>query len=149
MWKRDLGIHVELANQEWGSYLQATRALQYDIARRSWIGDYLDPNTFLHLLTSDDGNNRCGWKHPRFDALINEAERTLDPARRFAVLAEAESLAIDQAPYLPLYHYSTLELVKPWVRGLYPNALDVHPLKQVWIDHEWREHEPLAADEER
>lgn len=149
MWKRDLGIHVELANQEWGSYLQATRALQYDIARRSWIGDYLDPNTFLHLLTSDDGNNRCGWKHPRYDALINEAERTLEPGRRFAVLAEAESLAIDQAPYLPLYHYSTLELVKPWVRGLYPNALDVHPLKQVWIDHEWREHEPLATDEVR
>ena len=52
MWKRELGIDVELSNQEWGSYLQATTSLQYDVARRSWIGDYLDPNTFLGLLAS-------------------------------------------------------------------------------------------------
>lgn len=144
MWQRELAVKVELSNQEWGSYLQATRALNYQIARRSWIGDYLDPNTFLHLLTSEDGNNRSGWKDARYDALIREASRTLEPARRFAVLAEAESLAIDQAPYMPIYHYSTIELVKPWVRGLYQNALDTHPLTHVWLDHEWRAHEPLA-----
>ena len=36
---------------------------------------------------------------------------------------EAESLALDQAVYLPIYHYSTTELVKPWVRGIYQTAL--------------------------
>src|SRR5262249_2843220 len=49
MWKRELHVDVELSNQEWGSYLQATTNLQYDVARRSWIGDYLDPNTFLSM----------------------------------------------------------------------------------------------------
>jgi oligopeptide transport system substrate-binding protein len=61
MWKRELGIQVELANQEWGSYLQATTQLQYDVARRSWIGDDLDPTTFLGLMRTGDGNNRTGW----------------------------------------------------------------------------------------
>ncbi|HEY6196745.1 MAG TPA: peptide ABC transporter substrate-binding protein [Candidatus Eisenbacteria bacterium] len=145
MWKRDLGIHVELANQEWGSYMQATTTLHYDIARRSWIGDYLDPNSFLQLLVSGDGNNRAGFSDPRYDALVRRAAGTLDPARRFATLAEAESLVLDQAVYLPIYHYSTSELVKPWVRGIYQTALDVHPLTHVWIDHDWRQHEPLAG----
>jgi oligopeptide transport system substrate-binding protein len=144
MWKRDLGIDVELANQEWGSYLQATTTLHYDLARRTWIGDYLDPNSFLQLLVSGDGNNRTGWSNPRYDALLREASTMLDPARRFATLAQAESLALDEAVYLPIYLYSTTELVKPWVRGLHPTPLDVHPLTHVWIDHDWRQHEPLA-----
>ena len=149
MWKRDLGIHVELENQEWGSYMQAATSLHYDVARRSWIGDYLDPNSFLQMLASGDGNNRTGWSDGRYDALLREAARTLEPARRFATLAEAESLALDQAVFLPIYHYSTTELVKPWVRGLYQTALDVHPLNHVWIDHDWRQHEPLAEGARR
>jgi len=149
MWKRDLGIDIELSSQEWGSYLQATTALQYDVARRSWIGDYLDPNTFLQVLTSGDGNNRTGWSDPRYDALIRRAARTLDPAARFKLLAEAEAIALDEAPFLPIYHYFTTELVKPWVRGIHQTALDVHLLTRVWIDHEWRQHEPLAGGEAR
>lgn len=138
MWKRELGITIELSNQEWGSYLQATQALRYDIARRSWIGDYLDPNTFLQMLMGGDGNNRTGWSDPRYDALLREAARTLEPAQRLRMLAEAEALALDAAVFLPIYHYSTTELVKPWVRGLHPTVLDVHPLRHVWIDHDWR-----------
>jgi len=147
MWKRELGIEVTLSNQEWGSYLQATTALQYDVARRSWIGDYLDPNSFLNLLTTGDGNNRSGWSDPEYDRLLREASRTLDPAARFALLRRAEALAVEAAPFLPIYHYSTNELVKPWVRGIHQTALDVHPLTYVWIDHEWREHEPIAGRE--
>jgi oligopeptide transport system substrate-binding protein len=146
MWKRELGIDVQLQNQEWGSYMQATTTLQYDVARRSWIGDYLDPNSFLQLLVTGDGNNRSGFSNARYDALVRDAAITLDPAQRMATLAEAESLALDQAPYLPIYHYSVSELVKPWVRGIYPTALDVHPLTYVWIDHDWRQHEPLAGE---
>jgi len=149
MWKRELAIHVELSNQEWGSYLQATTTLNYDVARRTWIGDYLDPNTFLQLLTTGDGNNRSGWSNARYDALIRRASETLDPQTRFAMMAEAESLALDQAPYLPVYHYATTELIKPWVRGIYQTALDVHPLTRVWIDHDWRQHEPLAGEPAR
>ena len=146
MWKRELGIQVELSNQEWGSYLQATTNLQYQVARRSWIGDYLDPNTFLAMLVTGDGNNRTGWSNPRYDALMRLASRTLDPAKRFAAMAEAESLALDESPYLPIYHYSTTELLKPWVRGLHQNALDTHLLTRVWLDHDWRQHEPFAGE---
>jgi ABC-type oligopeptide transport system substrate-binding subunit len=149
MWKRDLGIDVELTNQEWGSYLQSTTSLQYDVARRAWIGDYLDPNSFLQILTTGDGNNRSGWSNKRYDALVRRAAETLDPAARFAMLAEAEAIALDEAPFVPIYHYSTTELVKPWVRGLHQTALDVHPLTRVWIDHDWRQHEPLAGSEPR
>jgi len=147
MWKRTLGIDVELSNQEWGSYLQATVALQYDVARRSWIGDYLDPFTFLGMMQSNDGNNRTGWKSREYDALLSESSRELDPAKRFAIMARAEAMVLDEAPVIPIYHYSTSELVKPYVRGLYSTPLDTHPLKYVWIDRSWdRPHQGPVAE---
>ena len=146
MWKRELGIEVELSNQEWGSYLQSTVGLQYDVARRSWIGDYLDPNTFLSMWITNDGNNRTGWSDPRYDAAIRKAGNETDPARRMKVLREAEALLLSEGPVIPIYHYSTVELVKPYVRGLYQTPLDTHPLKSVWIDHDWqRQPTPVAS----
>ena len=147
MWKRTLGIDVELSNQEWGSYLQATVSLQYDVARRSWIGDYLDPHTFLGMMQGNDGNNRTGWKSPAYDALMADAARELDPVKRLEIMGRAEAMVLDQAPVIPIYQYSTSELVKPYVRGLYSTALDTHPLKYVWIDRGWdRAHQgPVAG----
>ena len=147
MWTRELGIPVELSNQEWGSYLQATTNKDYDVARRSWIGDYLDPNTFLGSFITGDGNNRTGWSNPEYDALLRRAADETDPARRMRVLEHAEALLLDQSPVIPIYHYSTNELVKPYVRGIYRTALDIHPLTYVWIDRDWRKHPAeLTAD---
>jgi len=137
MWKRELGITVEIANQEWGSYLQSTTSLQFDVASRSWIGDYLDPNTFLACFVSGDGNNRTGWSDPEYDRLIRTAASELDPARRFALLADAERRLLEDGPVIPIYHMATNELIKPYVRGLYPTPLNVHPLTHVWIDRDW------------
>ncbi len=146
MWKHELGIQVELSNQEWGSYLQACTSLQYDVARRSWIGDYLDPNTFMAMMITGDGNNRTGWSSPRYDELIHAAAREVDVPKRMAMLHDAEALLLDQSPTIPIYQYSSSELVKPYVHGLYPTALDTHPLKYVWIDHDWRRHPAPVAD---
>jgi hypothetical protein len=36
-------------------------------------------------------------------------------------------------------------MVKPYVHGIYPTALDTNPLKHVWIDHDWRPGAPALA----
>ena len=145
MWKQVLGIRVELSNQEWGSYLRATVDLDYDVARRSWIGDYLDPTTFLYLMRSVDGNNRTGWSNPEYDRLMRESEREVDAAKRMSLLERAERLVIAEGPVISVYHYSTNALVKPYVRGIYQNALDTHPMKKVWIDRDWDRRPPATA----
>ena len=145
MWSRELHVPVELENQEYASFMEATTHLRYAVARRSWIGDYLDPNTFLEPLRAGDGNNRTGWADTRYDDLLREAAGTLDPQQRFALLREAEARALEAAVFLPIYHYATHELVKPYVRGLHHTALDIHPLTRVWLDRQWRQHEPIAA----
>jgi ABC-type oligopeptide transport system substrate-binding subunit len=138
MWRKELSIRVDLSNQEWGSYLKATTSLQYDVARRSWIGDYLDPSTFLNCYRTGDGNNRTGWSNPEYDRLLAEAAREADPDRRLDLLSRAEAILLEESPVIPIYHYQTNELVKPYVRGLHPTVLDTHPLKYVRIDRSFR-----------
>ena len=114
--------------------MKATVGLQYQVARRAWIGDYKDPNTFLFVLRGGDGNNRTGWSNAKYDALVAAAGREMDPAKRMQTLAGAEQVALDEMPFLPIYAYRTVELVAPYVRGWYPTALDTHPLKNLWLE---------------
>ncbi len=67
MWRQNLGIRVELTNMDWKVYLDQTQSGNYDIARAGWIGDYLDPETFLNLWVTDGGNNRTGWSNQDYD----------------------------------------------------------------------------------
>ncbi len=70
---RELGIRVKPYNQEWQSYLATMRVGDFDLARAGWIGDYLDPNTFLDIWVTNGGNNQTGWSHPTYDRLIAAA----------------------------------------------------------------------------
>lgn len=75
--RRQLGADVRAYNQEWQAYQASLRAGDFDLARSAWVGDYLDPNTFLDLFVSGAGNNQTGWGDPRYDAWIRAAA---DPA---------------------------------------------------------------------
>lgn len=135
-WKRALGIDVSLQNQEWAVYLGQVRQMEYWVARAAWIGDYLDPNTFLDMFVTDGANNQTGWSNPRYDELLKQANRETDPARRFELLHESEAILMDELPVIPIYYYVTTFMVRPYVEGFYHNIQDVHPLQGMSIDVE-------------
>lgn len=130
-WRRALGINVATRNEEWGSYLSSQRQLSYDVVRRSWIGDYLDPNTFLDLFVTGGGNNNTGWGDPEYDKLIRDAQFEVDAEERLAMLRRAEEILMDRGPVMPIFYYATRDLVRPTIRGHYPNLQDTHPLRYL------------------
>ena len=81
-------MNVEIRSEEWGSYLQSQSSLHYDIASRSWIGDYLDPTTFLACMTAGEGNNRTGWKDARYDERIGQSRELQRQARESVIAVE-------------------------------------------------------------
>jgi oligopeptide transport system substrate-binding protein len=135
-WKRNLGIDAGLVNQEWPSYLNSRRLGKYDVARAGWIGDYLDPNTFLELFISDNPNNQTRWANAEYDRLVLAAQQEVDEAKRMRTFEQAERILMDQMPVIPLYSYVDQNMVRSYVKGWYRNLQDVHPLKDVWIDQE-------------
>ncbi|MDE0155170.1 MAG: peptide ABC transporter substrate-binding protein [Gammaproteobacteria bacterium] len=131
MWKANLNINVTLFNQDWKVYLDKRDEKDYQVARAGWIGDYLDPNTFLDMYTTYSGNNDTGWSNPRYDTLIAQAGETTDPERRFALFQQAEAILMTELPIMPIYTYMSKSLVSPDVHGWYPNILDIHPYKYI------------------
>lgn len=135
MWKEELGIDISLYNQEWKVYLASRKERDFDLARAAWIGDYVDPNTFLSLGVSDNGNNHSNWGNARYDALLREAALTQDPANRHQLFQRAEKILIDEMPVIPIYFYVRSTLIDEAVRGWHPNILDYHPYQDVWLEN--------------
>ncbi|HSI88313.1 MAG TPA: peptide ABC transporter substrate-binding protein [Pyrinomonadaceae bacterium] len=134
-WRQNLGLTVPLKNMEWKTFLNVRKELDYrGIGRAGWVGDYMDPFTFLKLFYTKDNDSSTGWYDPKFDSIVNEANRELDPEKRFELLALAEFYVMDKQPVLPLMTDSTNWMKKPFVKGMYPNPQTLHPWKFVYIE---------------
>jgi oligopeptide transport system substrate-binding protein len=133
MWRRELGIQAGLRKLEWKTYLRAQAELDFDLCRSSWIGDYNDPNTFLDMFMSNNGNNRTGWKSGPYDQLLRAANAQLDPAKRFRTLQQAETLLVrEDAPIVPLYIYTGIEYYdSSRIQGVFPNLRAEHPIRAI------------------
>ncbi|NKB25327.1 MAG: peptide ABC transporter substrate-binding protein [Kiritimatiellae bacterium] len=133
MWKKDLNINVKLLNQEWKVYLDTVKQQNYNIARAGWIGDYVDPNTFLDMFVTDGGNNDTGWSNPEYDQRIREVAKISNFPQRMEHFQQAETILLDQTPIIPIYFYTRVYLIQPNVKGWYENLLDHHPYKYVYL----------------
>ena len=114
----EIGVNVELTNQEWAVFLNTRQQGDYQIARHGWIGDYIDPMTFLDLWVTGGGNNDCGFSNARYDELIAAAKVETDSAKRLEMLREAEDILMDEMPILPIYYYTTVTAANENVKGV-------------------------------
>lgn len=134
MWRRDLGIEVQIVNQEYKVAFANRRTGNYQLLLGDWVGDYLDATTFLDLWRSDAGNNHTGWANPAYDELMNRAIATPDPAARGRVLQQAELLMLAEAPCLPVYFNTHVYLRHPSVKGWRPNPMDHLDYRHVRLE---------------
>lgn len=134
MWKRHLGIDVRIANQEWKVFMSNRLEGHFQLARAGWIGDFMDPYTFLSQFLSESESNEARWKNLEYDRLVFRALEEPDPKERYAIYARAEAILMEELPVLPLYYYSQQTLVGPWVKGFHSNARDIHPLRSIRLE---------------
>ena len=135
MWKDGLGVETKLYAEEFRALLQSIQSRQdTQVFRSSWVGDFNDAFSFAQLLQSNFGINQSGYSNPRYDALLADAVKQADPARRRALLEEAERIMLADHPVLPLYFYVNKHLVKPWVRGWTDNVMNVVYSKDLRLE---------------
>lgn len=134
MWKKTLGVDVNLQNQEWKTYIDSRNTGNFDVVRASWVGDYNEASTFLSLLTSSHSGNIAKFNNPQYDKLLADASRETKPAALTADYNKAEQMIAAEAPIAPIYQYTNGRLIKPWVKG-YPitNPEDVAYSQEMYI----------------
>ena len=134
MWKEELHINVGIENQEWKIYLDTQKNINYDIARSAWIGDFIDPVTFLNMWTTGNGNNNTHWSDPKYDELIHQAARTGNTKARFDLLHQAEELFLSKPPVVLVYWYTRGYLMQPSLKNWNPLVLDNHNYKFIDLE---------------
>ena len=148
MWKKNLNIDVVMQNVEWSVFMDDQKSGNFEITRRAWIGDFIDPYTFMSVPLSDGTNNKSGWKNKRYDQLIAASNLERNKDKRFKIFQEAEKILADEQPYLPIYAYTRPYMKKPFLKGFWPHLQNHHEWKYFWIDEKWLNGVPVKDDAE-
>ncbi|HXA13593.1 MAG TPA: peptide ABC transporter substrate-binding protein [Opitutaceae bacterium] len=134
MWKKNLNIDVGLTNQEWKVYLDSLTTHNFQLARYGWIADYVDPNSFIDLWETGNGNNHSNWGSPEYDRLLAASYTAKTDGERYALYQNMDTILVDELPIIPIYYYTRVHLVNPRVKDFWPTLLDIHPWNSVDIE---------------
>lgn len=124
MWKDNLGIEVELVNQEWAVFQETKRMSNYMIAKGSWYGDYADPMSMLEIMTSANEINTTGWKNATYDQLISSA-RLVNGQERFNLLYQAQAILMDEAPIMPIFYTTDQFMISERIQNWEKTAMSI------------------------
>ena len=119
MWSKNLGVELQLENVDFQVKLDREKAGDFDISRAGWIGDYMDPMTFVDLWLSTSSFNDAKYNNPKYDELVLRAKGTADQKIRFEAMREAEKMIMEDMPIVPVYFYTQPYVQKPYVTGVY------------------------------
>jgi len=135
MWKKNLNIDIQILNQEWKVYLDSESAGEYQISRAGWIGDYVDPNNFLDMFICEGGNNRTGWCNEEYDDLILKiAPATKSHKERLEIFQKAETMLLDDMPVIPIYTYTSIQLIDSAVKNFDSNIMNHAYYKDIYLE---------------
>lgn len=78
MWNKDLGVDVELGNEEWNVYIDKLHSGNYQIGRLGWTADFNDGMNFLETYRDKEGgNNDTNWENAKYKELLKNHQQKL------------------------------------------------------------------------
>jgi oligopeptide transport system substrate-binding protein len=119
MWRTNLGIELQLENVDFQVKLDREKAGDYQVSRAGWIGDYIDPMTFMDLWLTGGAFNDSEFSNAEYDKLVLEARGTTDQKLRMENMRKAEKILMDAMPVAPIYFYTQPYAQKPYVTGVF------------------------------
>ena len=132
---RELGVTVEIRTLEWAALLKEhIKKRNFEAIVLGW-GIGIDPDQYVVWHSSQTGPdqlNHISYANPEVDRLLDEGAPVLDPARRFRLFHEAETLVMRDAPWVPLFHPAGSAVRHPRVRDY-----ELHPLRPSRIEKTW------------
>jgi len=116
MWK-DIGVNVKVnilpSSQYWENWDKETNPFSFT----SWTHRPVATMVMAAAYRTGGPWNESKWSNPKFDALITQAEGTLDVEKRRAVMAEIETLMQEEGPIVQPLWRSMFSAMDKRVKG--------------------------------
>lgn len=133
MWRTNLGAEVQPAAEEWKVFQQNRAIGKHALFFYAYWGDYPEPFTFLNVALPGGSYNVMRYDSPAYAQAVSRATQASDEDARLAGYREAETILNRDAVYIPLYFYRTRHLLRSYVRGWSPNAMDRHASRDMYL----------------
>ena len=147
----NVGITMNLENQEWNTFLNTRKNGDYSVARNGWVADYTDPICFLDMWISASGNNDVqfgkgdhenlamydldltalgydikvedGTWAETYDVLISTIKACTNNDTRYKLMHIAEDMLMSTGCITPIYFYTDIYMISENVEGFYSSPL--------------------------
>ncbi|MBX7045298.1 MAG: ABC transporter substrate-binding protein [Ignavibacteria bacterium] len=140
---KEVGINMKINQIPFAQHLDNIDAGRADFYRLGWIADYPDPENFLNLFYGKNvpSNpkdispiNNTRYQNKAFDELFEKAITISDKAERFKIYAQAEQIAINDAPQLIIFYDEDYRLLQSYVKGYPLDAMHRVNFRRLWLD---------------
>lgn len=137
-----LSIKVELLTVPWAQHTEAVESAKAAFWRLGWVADYPEAENFLNLFlskyvpadpTEKTYINSYRYVNKEFDRVLEKALRTIDDKERNRLYAEADQIAVNDAPVLPLFYDKDHRLLQPNVNDFFQNAMEYRDYSSVYF----------------
>lgn len=118
-----IGVPIEIQQLDSAAVQKATNEGAFDLLL--WRYEWNDPDGLNVFLSSSRirQTNRVFYSNKEVDALLDQGQRELDPAKRVGIYAEAQKIILAEAPWQPLYNPVEGMAVRDRVNGLKVGAM--------------------------
>jgi peptide/nickel transport system substrate-binding protein len=119
---REVGIALDIRTFEFATFYSDVVKGAFQLYSLRWIGGNEDPDIFEHVFHSASfpprRANRSYYSNPRVDALIDQARREVDQAKRKALYEEIQRILAEDLPYVNLWYLDNVLVHTARVRNL-------------------------------
>jgi peptide/nickel transport system substrate-binding protein len=122
---REVGIVLDIRTFEFATFFADVTHGAFQLYSLRWIGGNEDPDIFEYAFHSakfpPNGANRGYYSNPKVDALIDQARREVDQAKRKSTYAELQLILADELPYIDLWYLDNVLVHNKRVHNLQLN----------------------------
>jgi len=139
MLQEALNIQCNLRTVVESVWFDDTKSGNYDLAIGAIVSTLLDPSDYFNAWYGKDGpQNYSFWDNKEFQALSAQIDREVVPAKRLALIRQAEAIMEKDPPLLPVAWENINDIWYNYVKGHNPSEYfglyDVVRLDTIWLD---------------
>jgi oligopeptide transport system substrate-binding protein len=129
---QEIGIPIKVEIIQPNILIQQMSRSQAVFFRGTWLADYPDAETYLVVFNGSQTAppNYTRLKNKTFDALYDKSMNAPD-SLRYIYYRQLDSIAIKDAPVVPLYYDRLLHFTQKNIIGLTSNPMNIIDLKRV------------------
>ena len=139
MLQESLNIQTNLRTVVESVWFDDTASGHFDLAIGAIVSTLLDPSDYFNAWYHTGGPQNYGfWNNEKFNALVAQIDREVDPAKRKALVHQTEEIMEQDPPLLPVAWEQICDVWYSYVKGHNPanyfGIYDVVREDTFWLD---------------